>query len=376
MSKLSRYFAMDSEGSTLAPESATESAAIVAGTPEAITASDATTEAIESGGIQAKRFGMGETIQRRSASDSIEYFQGLPAEYWTEIIDRRTTNYPTPSYANHFYVNTNVPLGILTLFYEGTVGEASLIRAANDWQRIGVNNEGVKIMPHPYGAEVGQNWWDDLMGQAGGITNRTPEAQAAHLINVVNLKIDQVAILGDAQVGKYGVKNNPLIGRTVATGRFTDTGMNPYDLVQYILRQRDRASIVNGEEEAMEQSIPNALLVPVTTLQYFDRPQYFVPPGSNGAPFLSTISDQLRAGGIEYIGASRWMAKASSTGGRAALLYRRDQGANAATQFYQPMTLERLPIYNNGHENILRIFSCAYDLWFSYPYQTLLIEQI
>ena len=365
---------MDSEGSAIAPAE-TQS-------PIVATASDNLSEVVESGGIQARRYGAAETFSRRSASDSIDYFNGLPAELWTEIIDRRVTNYVPPSYANHFFVNTNCSLGIMTLFYEGMVGEASLIRAANDWQRIGVNNEGIKIQPHPYGAEVGQNWWDDLMAQAGGITNRTPEAQAEHLINAVNLAIDKTVFLGDRQVGKYGIRDNPLLDRPVAPTRFIDVsdgGMNPYDLVQFILRQLARASIINGEEDAMESTIPNALLVPTTTLQYFKRPIWFLPPtapGSTGVPFLSTIESQLSAGGITYIGSSRWMTRVSSTGGRAALLYRRDQGETAKTQVYQPMTLERLPLFNNGHENVLRMFSVLFDLWFDYPGQTILIENI
>lgn len=141
-----------------------------------------------------------------------------------------------------------------------------------------------------------------------------------------------------------------------------------------ILQQRERAAIVNDEEEAGESTIPNALVVPTTTLQYFQRPVSFRLPG--GTEELTTIAEQLQAGGISYIGASRWMAKVSSTGGRAALLYRRDQGDTAAVQVYQPLTLERLPIFYNGSENVLKMFSVLYDIWMDYPSQTVLIEQI
>lgn len=374
-----RFFAMDSEGSTLATSEGTAAlgsavpTGIVPNQTEAVTVADSE---VSSGGITGQRFNAGDTFSRMNARDSVEYFSGLPAELWTQIIDRRTANYAPPSYANHFYVNTNVPLGILTLYFEGMLGEASLIRAANDWQRIGLNNEGHKISPHVYGAEVGQNWWDELMAQAGGITNRSPEAQAEHLINAVNLKIDQVVFLGDRQVGKWGIRDNPLIGRIAAPGRFTDDGLAAYELVQFILRQRDRAAIINDEEEAAENTIPNALVVPTTTLQYFQRPIWFVPPGTNPVPFLSTIAEQLRVGGITYIGASRWMTRVSSTGSRAALLYRRDQGETAPVQVYQPLTLERLPLFNNGHETVLRLFSALYDIWMDCPAQTILIENI
>jgi hypothetical protein len=359
---------MDSEGSALATS---ETGAIAVPQTQSVTVADSE---VSSGGLQGQRFNAGDTFGRMNARDAVEYFSGLPAELWTQIIDRRTANYAPPSYANHFYVNTNVALGIMSFFHEGMVGEASLIRAANDWQRIGLNNEGHKISPHPYGAEVGQNWWDDLMAQAGGITNRSPEAQAEHLINAVNLVIDKTVFLGDRQVGKWGVRDNPLIGRVAASGRFTDDGMTPYDLVQLILQQRERCAIVNDEEDASENTVPNALIVPTTTMQYFQRPVSFRLPG--GTEELTTIEAQLQAGGISYIGASRWMTRTSSTGGRAALLYRRDQGETAATQVYQPMTLERLPIHNNGHENVLKMFSVLYDLWFSLPSQTVLIENI
>lgn len=364
MVKTTRYFANDSENGMIAEA-----------TPAIAT--DSSTSPIQGQRFEQSEFG------RMTANDAIDYFQGLPSEMWTTIIDRRAADYVQPSYANHFHVNTSVGLGILQLVYEGMVGQASLIRANSDWQRIGLNNEGLKTEPHPYGAEVGQSWWDNLMAQAGGVTNRTPEGQADHLINAVNLECDRIIHLGDPQVGKWGIKGNQLIGRTSSPDVWLDSELNPvsdpYELVQWILRLRDRTAIREDDTDAPEGTVANALVVPTRVLQYFRRRQSFTPPSANSGvsvSYTSSIYDELVAAGIAYIGASHWMGRVSQKNGAGALLYRRDSGNTAHTQVYQPFTLERLPIFNNGHENVLRMWSAVYDLWFDVPHQTILIEDI